>query len=196
MLKFTLCCLLFLTTILSYSQSSKLTKQETIDAIKEYYEYFKTGSYSYLEANGKAIVGSDNYTKFTDNYCVEITNCNFKITFDVYNTTSNEIENSTTIELNLNEVKNLKKSKNEELHFKNGSKETLNRNILFQMINGKKIKVTQRFNDKTLSKEITHFEIKIYPNYDAYPNQKHTDFKDDLILTYFSQLIAHCTKYK
>lgn len=192
MMKLTLCFLLFLTTILTDAQS----KQETIDAITSYYEGFKTGSCSYAEDNEKAISGSDNYTKFTDNYIVEINNCNFKMSYDVYDLTNNEIENSTTIELNLNEVKNLKKSKNEELHFKNGSKETLNRNILFQMINGKKIKVTQRFKEKTISKEITHFEIKIYPNYDAYPNQKHPDFKDDLIVTYFSQLIAHCTKYK
>lgn len=186
--------LLFLTTILSYGQSSELTKQETIDAIKSYYETFKTGSYSYAEANGKAIAGSDNYTKITDNYIVEITDCYFKMSFDVYNPTNNEIENTTTIALNLNEVKNLKKGKKELLQFKNNNAEVLNRNIDFQMVKNKKIKVSQRFKDKTSTKEVTHFEIKIYPTYNAFPNQKQPNFVDDLMVNYFSQLLQFCKK--
>lgn len=186
--------LLFLTTILSYAQSSELTKKETIDAIKSYYESFKTGSYSYAEANGKAIAGSDNYTKFTGNYKVTFTNCNFKISFDVYNVTTNKIENTTTVELNLNEVKNLKKGKKELLQFKNSNAEVLNRNIDFQMVKNKKIKVSQRFNDKTSTKEVTHFEIKIYPTYNAFPNQKQPNFKDDIMVSYFSQLLLFCNK--
>jgi hypothetical protein len=162
----------------------QFTKQETIDAIKSYYDGFKTGSYSYAEENGKAIAGSDNYTKFTDNYSVEITDCNFKISFEVYDAAKDTIENTTTIELNLSEVQRLKK----------GSQESVNRNILFQMAKNKKIKVSAKFKDKTILKEWSHFEIKIYPNYDAYPNQKHPVFKDDTIVNYFSQLIAFCKK--
>jgi len=188
--------LLLLTTIISYSQSSKLTKQETIAAIKDYYEAFKTGSYSYAEANEKAIAGSDNYTKFTDNYIVEITDCYFKMSFDVYNPTNNEIENTTTIALNLNEVKNLKKGKKEQLQFKNNNAEVLNRNILFQMVKNKKIKVSQRFKDKTSTKEVNHFEIKIYPNYQAFPNQKQPNFSDDLMVNYFNQIITFCRTKK
>ena len=194
MLKSTLYYLLFLTTILSYAQPSEITKQETVDAIKDYYDRFKTGSYSYYEENGKAIAGSDNYTRFTDNYKVAITDCNFKISFDVYNVTTNEIENTSTVELNLNEVKDLKKDKNEELRFKNNSKETLNRNILFQMENHKTIKVSQRFKDKTIQKEVNHFDIKIYPTYKAFPNQKQPNFKDDLMVNYFNKIIALCKK--
>nr|WP_315197690.1 hypothetical protein [uncultured Flavobacterium sp.] len=163
-------------------QKNEFTKQQTIDAIKSYYEGFKTGSYVYAEEHGKAIAGSDNYTKFTDNYSVEITDCIFKISFDVYN--NDEIENTTTIELDFSNIKSLKK----------GSQEGVNRNILFQMVKSKKIKVSQKFKDKTILKEWSHFEIKIYPNYNAYPNQKHPDFKDDTIVNYFNQLIVFCEK--
>lgn len=191
-MRLTLCYLLFLTTILSYGQSSKLTKQETIDAIKSYYKTFKTGSYSYAEENGKAIAGSDNYTKFTDNYNVTISDCNLKMSFDVYNPNNNEIENTTTIALNFNEVKNLKKGKIEQLKLKSAIIEVLNRNIIFQMVKNKKIKVSQKFKDKTIQKEVNHFEIKIYPNYQAFPNQKQPNFKDDLMVNYFNHLIALC----
>jgi hypothetical protein len=169
-----------------------LTKQETIDAIKEYYETFKTGSFAYAEANGKAIAGSDNYTKFTANYYVEITNCKFKMSFDVYNLNNNEIKNTTTIQLNLNDVKSLKKGKKEQLKLKQGVIEVLNRTIIFQMMKNKKINVCQKFKDKTIQKELSHFEIKIVPHYDAYPNQKQPDFIDDLMVNYFNNIIALC----
>jgi hypothetical protein len=165
-------------------QKYQFTKQETIDAIKSYYDGFKTGSYVYAEENGKAIAGSDNYTKFTDNYTTEITDCIFKMSFDVYDAANDKIENTTTIELNLSEVQRLKK----------GSVERANRNIIFQTVKSKKIKITQKFQDTEVLKTVDHFEIKIYPNYDAYPNQKHPDFKDDMIVNYFSQLIAFCKK--
>jgi hypothetical protein len=160
------------------------TKQETIDAIKSYYDGFKTGSYGYTEEHGKAIAGSDNYTKFTDNYTTEITDCIFKMSFDVYDAANDKMGNTTTIELNLSDIKNLKK----------GSEEGINRNIMFQMAKNKKIKVYQKFEETTIIKEVNHFEIKIYPNYSAYPNQKHPDFKDDTIVNYFNQLIAFCKK--
>jgi hypothetical protein len=165
-------------------QKYQFTKQETIDAIKSYYDGFKTGSYVYAEENGKAIAGSDNYTKFTDNYSVEITDCNFKMSFDVYDAANDTIDNTTTIELNLSEVKGLKK----------GSEETVNRNILFQMVKSKKIKIAQKFQDTEVVKLVNHFEIKLSPNYDAFPNQKHPDFKDDMMVNYFNQLIAYCKK--
>jgi hypothetical protein len=165
-------------------QKYQFSKQETIDAIKSYYDGFKTGSYSYAEENGKAIAGSDNYTKFTDNYIVEITDCKFKLSFYVYDTANDKIDNTTTIELNLSEVQRLKK----------GSEQGVNRNIMFQMAKSKKIKVSKKFKDKAILKEWSHFEIKIYPNYDAFPNQKHPDFEDDTIVNYFSQLIAFCKK--
>lgn len=193
-MRLTLCSLLFLTTILSYGQSSKLTKQETIDAIKSYYETFKTGSYSYPEDNGKAIAGSGNYTKFTDNYNVTISDCYLKMSFDVYNPNNNKIENTTTIALNFNEIKSLKNGKIEQLKLKSAIIEILNRNIIFQMVKNKKIKVSQKFKDKTIQKEVNHFEIKIYPTYQAFPNQKEPDFKDDLMVSYFKQLIEYCRK--
>jgi hypothetical protein len=165
-------------------QKYQFTKQETIDAIKSYYEGFKTGSYSYAEENGKAMAESDNYTKFTDNYMLEITDCNFKMSFDVYDVANDKIENTTTIELNLSDIKNLKK----------GSVEGVNRNIIFQMVKNKKIKVTQKTEKTAITKEVTHFKVKIYPNYSAYPNQKHPDFLDDMVVNYFYQLIAFCKK--
>lgn len=165
-------------------QKHQFTKQETIDAIKSYYDGFKTGSYVYAEENGKAIAGSDNYTKFTDNYTTEITDCIFKMSFDVYDAANDKIENTTTIELNLSEVQRLKK----------GSVERANRNIIFQMVKNKKIKVTQKTEKTAITKEVTHFKIKIYPNYNAYPHQKHPDFLDDMVVNYFNQLIAFCKK--
>jgi hypothetical protein len=170
-------------TVLDH-QKQQFTKQETIDAIKSYYEGFKTGSYVYAEEHGKATVGSDNYTKFTDNYKVEITDCNFIISFDVYNFSSDEIESTTTIEFDLSAIKNLKK----------GNVESVNRNILFKMVKNKKAKVYKKIRDETVLKQLNNFEIKIVPNYDAYPNQKHPDFKDDIIVNYFNQLIAFCKK--
>lgn len=165
----------------------QFTKQETIDAIKSYYDGFKTGSYVFAEENGKAIAGSDNYTKFTDNYSVEITDCIFKMTFDVHDMDNNdEIENTTTIEFNLSDVKS----------FKKGRQEVTNKNILFQMMKNKKIKVSQKFKEETILKELSHFEIKIHPNYDAYPNQKQLDFEDTTIVNYFNQLIAFCKMNK
>jgi hypothetical protein len=163
-------------------QKQQLTKQETIDAIQSYYEGFKTGSYSYAEAHGKAIAESDNYTQFTANYSVTINDCNFKMSFDVYDLNTNEIENTTTIEFNLSDVKRLKK----------GSVERANRNILFEMTKNKKIKVTQKFKNNTIPKQWNHFEIKIYPNYNAYPNQKQPNFEDDMMVNYFNQLITFC----
>jgi hypothetical protein len=166
-------------------QKQQFTKQETIDAIKSYYDGFKTGSYSYAEEHGKAIAGSDNYTKFTDNYSVEVTDCNFKISFDVYDMDNNdEIENTTTIEFNLSDIRSLKK----------GSQETANRNMMFKMVKNKKVKVSQKLKSETILKQLRYFEIKIHLNYNAYPNQKQPDFKEDMMVNYFNGLITYCKK--
>lgn len=191
-MKLTLCCLLFLTTSISIAQLSGMTKQETIDAIKSYYDSFKTGSYVYAEENGISKPGYDNYTKFTENYIVEIKDCNFKITYDVYDVPNDKIENTTTIEFNLDEIKNISKGKNEELKYKDKSKETLNRNMQFQMLKNRTIKVIKKYEKTTFTKDVNHFYIKIYPNYDAFPNQKQPNFKEILIVNYFNQLIGLC----
>jgi hypothetical protein len=168
--------------------------EECTAAILSYYTDYKTGTLSTVQENGISITRLDSYTAFTDNYVVEIKGCYFKMSYDVYDVPNSGNKHSVTIQLRFGEVKNLKKGKNDEANYKDGSIESLNRNIVFQMIKKKKIQITEQFGDQITQKLVSEYQIKIVPTYDAYPNQKHPDFKEDMMVNYFNGLITYCKK--
>lgn len=168
--------------------------EECTAAILSYYTDYKTETLSTVKENGISITRLDSYTAFTDNYAVEIKGCYFKISYDVYDVPNNGNKHSVTIQLRFGEVKNLKKGKNDQVRYQDGSIETLNRNIVFQMVKNKKIQITEQFGDQITQKLVSEYKIKIAPNYDAYPNQKHPDFKEDMMVNYFNGLIIYCKK--
>lgn len=91
--------LLFLVFIIGFSvtaQVTKMTKDQTVEFIKDYYSNYKTG----YDVDEK-------YHLLSNNYKVTIEGCNFKISFDEYDHKTALKKKTKEVQFNFSEIKSI-----------------------------------------------------------------------------------------